>query len=259
MILLHVPTFSLAAYAQGDSFWHRLQPQVRLAVALLSVLGAVLLPEGAWNYWGLYAAVLAILVLLSQVSPVALLRRLAVELVFVGVLLLTILLSGRGTPLWTWGPLVIADGSLLTFASVLVRSALSLWVLNLLTLTTPAPSLLQALAGFGCPALLVRVLESMLRYVAVLVDELGSMQRAAQARSGARALLRWNILGNLLGALFLRTYGRGERTYLAMQARGFAGRFPETDARPWRPDEWLMTTATALFAVSTLALAWWPL
>ncbi|AGY60155.1 cobalt ECF transporter T component CbiQ [Gloeobacter kilaueensis] len=259
MIWLHVPTFSLAACAQGDSFWHRLQPGVRLACTLLWVLGVVLLPEASWTFWGVYAAGLLVLVLVSGISPGTLVRRLAVELLFVGVLLLTILFSGRGAVLVQWGPLTIAAASLTTFLSVLVRAVLSLWLLNVLTLTTPAPNLLQALAGFGCPPLLVRVIESMLRYVAVFLDELGSMQRAAQARAGTRRLLRWQTLGNVLGAMFLRTYGRGERTYLAMQARGFTGQFLEDPtAGRWRWQERLITAATASFVAISLSVSWWP-
>ncbi|TDA33351.1 MAG: cobalt ECF transporter T component CbiQ, partial [Hadesarchaea archaeon] len=32
------------------------------------------------------------------------------------------------------------------------------------------------------------------------------------------------ILGNMIGAAFLRSYERGERIYLAMRARGFEGK-----------------------------------
>ncbi len=256
-MILHVPTFSLAAYASQDSPWHRLQPRVRLILALLLVLGVTLIPNGAWVVWGLYAALMLTLLLVSQVSVLVILQRITVEFLFVSVLLLTILFGGRGEALYNLGPLVIADQSLVAFLSVMCKALLSLWMLNLLTLTTAAPNLLQALAGLGCPALLVRILESMLRYVAVLIDELGSMRRAAEARAKPLALLRWDTLGNLLGALFLRTYGRGERVYQAMQARGFKGEFPGLRDKPLNSGEWSAVVGTVLFVVGTVGTAWW--
>ncbi len=223
-MLLHVPTFSLAASAYLDSPWHRLDPRTRLLVSVLLVLGLAITPYTAWSSWLVYSLFLLGLVVVSQVSPLTMIKRLGVELLFVTVLLLSILLSGQGVALVTLGPWQITEDSLARFGGVLIRAALSLVSLNLLTLTTPAPRILQALEQLGFPKLLVGVLELMLRFVAVLVDELGSMKRAAQARR-AKALLGWQVAGSILGSLFLRTYGRGERVHLAMQARGFKGSF----------------------------------
>lgn len=257
MILLHVPTFSLAAAAQQDSPWHRLQPRARLLVALLVVLGIACLPRGLWNALAVYAGVLLVGLAVSRVPIQLLLGRLGVELAFVSVLFLTILFSGRGAPIVQWGPLTVASDSLRDCLDALAKAFLSLWALNLLTLTTAAPNLMQALAELRCPPLILRILESMLRYLAVLVDELGSMRRAAQARAGASTLLGWNTLGNILGALFLRTYGRGERVYLAMQARGFTGTFPGTAGRTLNLSESVLVGLVALSTLISLSLHWW--
>jgi cobalt/nickel transport system permease protein len=229
-MLLHVPTFSLAAAAYQDSPWHRLDVRTRLIAVLMVVLGIAVTPFTAWRVGAVYGAVLLVLVLISGVSPVTMAKRLGVELVFVAVLLLSILFSGRGVPLVQLGPGLISEESLTRFVGVLTKALLSLVSLNLLTLTTPAPRILQSLEQLRFPKVLVGVLELMLRFVTVLVDELGSMKRAAQARR-APALLGWRTAGSILGSLFLRTYGRAERVHLAMQARGFTGSF-NTSAVP---------------------------
>jgi len=247
-MLLHVPTFSLAAAAYQDSPWHRLDPRTRLLISLFLVVGLALTPYTAWAHWGIYALVLLGLVVVSQVSPVTMVKRLGVELLFVAVLLLSILLSGQGEPLVRVGPWLITEESLARFGGVLIRAMLSLVSLNLLTLTTPAPRILQALEQLRFPKILVGVLELMLRFVAVLVDELGSMKRAAQARR-AKTLLGWQVAGSILGALFLRTYGRGERVHLAMQARGFKGSFNTGQAPALKWVDGLTLIGVGLFVV----------
>ncbi|WP_287130315.1 cobalt ECF transporter T component CbiQ [Candidatus Cyanaurora vandensis] len=249
-MLLHVPTFSLAAAAYQDSPWHRLAPRARLGVSLILVLGVAVTPARL-ELWGIYALFLLLLIVVSQVSPVTMVKRLGVELVFVGVLLLSILWSGQGTPLVSLGVLQITQDSLARFGGVLAKALLSLVSLNLLTLTTPAPRILQALEQLRFPRLLVRVLELMLRFLAVLVDELGSMKRAAQARR-AGTLLGWGVAGNILGSLFLRTYGRGERVHLAMQARGFKGSFQSTGVPPLTVIDGLAVLGTVGFVVGVL-------
>jgi len=254
VIVLHVPTFSLAAAASFKSPWQSLAPRARLLAAVALVLAAVALPRGAWPYLAAHAGLTGALVLASRVPLGLLLGRLGVEFLFVGVLFASILFSGRGEPLVALGPLVIASVSLRDCLDALAKALLSLAVLNLLVLTTPAPTLLAALAELGCPRLLVAVLESMLRYLAVLVDELGSMQRAARARGSASALLDWATLGNILGALFLRTYGRGERVHQAMLARGFRGDFPPTERRALGVGEWLAVIVPCLLLIGACAL-----
>jgi len=73
----------------------------------------------------------------------------------------------------------------------------------------------------------------MYRYIGVLTNEFKAMHRAATARNFAPQNLynyqrrdrAWQrqVLGNMLGVLFIRTYDRGDRIYQAMLARGYQG------------------------------------
>jgi len=64
----------------------------------------------------------------------------------------------------------------------------------------------------------------MYRYSFVFIDETRRMQRAVASRN-YRARWLWNtpLLGSLIGALFVRSYSRGERVYMAMVSRGYDG------------------------------------
>jgi cobalt/nickel transport system permease protein len=67
----------------------------------------------------------------------------------------------------------------------------------------------------------------MYRYVFVIADEARRMRSALAARAfRPRHLGQVAALGRMVTALFLRSYERGERVYVAMLARGYAGTMP---------------------------------
>ena len=223
-MLLHVGAFHLDIDSKRATPWHTLAPHTRLLCALLIVFAIVLTANGHWWTWAIYGLALLGLVLLSRVTLLVLLKRVAVESVFISVVLLGTLFREGGRVLWAWGPLKITTVGLTILGSVTSKALLSLLVLNVLTLTTSIPALLNALLILRTPPLLVAILASMYRYINVLIGEFNAMQRAAASRN-LMGSNRWQrlVVGNMMGALFIRTYERGERVYQAMLARGYQG------------------------------------
>jgi cobalt/nickel transport system permease protein len=230
MLLLHIGAFKLDVDSKLSTPWHSLAPRTRVLCALLFVFATALTPNGHWRTWAAYGAGLAILVWLCRVTLSILLRRVAVESTFIGVVLLGTLFRGGGEVLWHWGWLQVTTEGLLVLGSVSLKAFLCLLMLNLLTLTTSIPALLHALVELRLPPLLVAVMASMYRYIAVLVDEFNTMQRAAASRNllGSNRHQRL-VLGNMIGSLFIRTYERGDRVHQAMLARGYTGLPPVTE------------------------------
>jgi len=134
---------------------------------------------------------------------------------------------------------------------VALKMLLSLTMVNILILTTPIPALLHAIATLRVPPLLVAIMASMYRYIAVLADEFQSMRRAALSRNlmNSRKTQRL-VIGNMVGSLFIRTYDRGERVHQAMLARGYTGLFPQAEIPKggWRD-------GVAITMVAALAIA----
>lgn len=224
MLLLHVGAFHLDINSKQTTLWHSLAPKTRVLCTLLIVFAIALTPDGRWWTWGIYGLGILGVVLLSRVTLPVLLQRIAVEFAFIGVVLLGTLFRDGGEVLWSWGVFKITTVGLTVLGSVTIKALLSLLMLNVLTLTTSIPALLNALASLRVPPLLVATLASMYRYISVLVSEFNAMRRAAASRnlSGSD---RWQrrVIGNMMGSLFIRTYERGERVYRAMQARGYQG------------------------------------
>ena len=68
----------------------------------------------------------------------------------------------------------------------------------------------------------------MYRYLFVLTAETGRMRAALVSRGyRPRHALHAGAMGRVATAMFLRTYGRGERVHLAMLARGYRGAMPQ--------------------------------
>lgn len=223
-MLLHVGAFHLDVDSKQATPWHKLAPRTRILCALLMVFAIVLTPDGHWWTWAIYGLAVVSLILTSRVTLPVLLKRVAVESVFISVVLLGTLFRDGGKVLWAWGPLKITTVGLTVLGSVTLKALLSLLILNILTLTTSIPALLNALLELKTPPLLVAILASMYRYINVLIGEFNAMRRAAASRNlmGSNRSSRL-VVGNMMGSLFIRTYERGERVYQAMLARGYQG------------------------------------
>lgn len=223
-MLLQIGAFHLDINSKQTTLWHLLAPRTRLLSTLLLVFAIALTPNGRWWTWGIYALGVLIVILLSRVTLPVLLKRIAVEFAFVGVVLLGTLFRDGGEVVWSWGVLKITTVGLTVLGSVTFKALLSLLMLNVLTLTTSIPALLNALVALRTPPLLVAILASMYRYINVLIEEFNAMRRAAVSRNlnGSNQWQR-KVIGNMMGSLFIRTYERGERVYQAMQARGYQG------------------------------------
>lgn len=224
MILLHLGAMHLVEAEKNQTLWHRLTPKSRLLCTLLLVFAIALTPNGRWLTWAVYAGAVGLIMLLSRVRLWVLFRRVAVEFVFIGVVLLGTLFRDGGHTLFRWGWIQITTEGLTVLGSVSLKAFLSLLILNTLILTTSVPALLHALTALKMPPLLVAILASMYRYITVLIDEFHSMQKAARSRNLMGNPKRQRIIvGNMFGSLFIRTYERGERVHQAMLARGYQG------------------------------------
>lgn len=224
MILLHIGALHLADAEQKQTAWHRLTPRSRVLCALLLVFAIALTPNGRWWTWAIYGSAIALIILASRVRLSVLFKRVAVESVFIGVVILGTLFRGGGHVLFQWGWIQITTEGLTVLGSVSLKAILSLLILNTLILTTSIPALLHALAALKMPPLLVAIIASMHRYISVLIDEFSSMQKAARSRNLMGHPKRQRlIIGNMFGSLFIRTLERGERVHQAMLARGYQG------------------------------------
>jgi cobalt/nickel transport system permease protein len=100
------------------------------------------------------------------------------------------------------------------------------------------------------PPLLVATLASMYRYISVLIAEFEAMRRAALSRNlmnNGRSIRL--VVGNTIGALFIRTYERGNCIHQAMLSRGYQGIPPMEKIAPGGKQDVVALTLTTLLAL----------
>jgi cobalt/nickel transport system permease protein len=107
------------------------------------------------------------------------------------------------------------------------------------------------------PRLMVEILSFMVRYLDVVADDLRRMRIARDSRAfSACGPRHWGVLASTAGALFVRSYERGERVHLAMLSRGYAGRLVVHGDRPGTRREWATASALLVFGIAVAVTAW---
>ncbi|MBD1932484.1 cobalt ECF transporter T component CbiQ [Trichocoleus sp. FACHB-69] len=249
-MLLHLGAVQFDVDSKKNTPWHSLAPRTRVLCTLLLVFAIALTPNGRWWTWAIYGLGVLTIIRLSRVTGTVLLKRIAVEFAFIGAVLLGTLFREGGEVIWSWGPLRITTVGLMVLGSVTLKALLSLIILNVLTLTTSIPALLNALVALRVPPLLVAILASMYRYIGVLIGEFNAMRRAAASRN-LMGSNRWQrlVIGNMMGSLFIRTYERGDRVYQAMLARGYQGLPPVEKMPPGGRNDMIALSLTIILAL----------
>ena len=224
-----------------DSPMHRADPRLKFLAIVATILAISLLPVGAFLALALMWGALTAASLLAALGPLRLSRGALIAAPFL-LAALPLIFTHPEQPLGSIGPFTVSGEGLRIFATVALKSWLSVQAALLLTFTTPFHDLVDALRDLRLPRILVAIIGFMYRYLAVLGDEGARMQRARAARSAGTARgsigFRARVTGQMVGTLFLRSYERSERIYAAMQARGFSGTFRHLAARPIPPAAW---------------------
>ncbi|CAN5832912.1 cobalt ECF transporter T component CbiQ [soil metagenome] len=240
-------------YVHGHSPVHRLAPEVKVAGAVAFVAAAAITPRYAVWAFGLQVACVVGAIAVAQLGPRFVLRRLTVIVPFVAfAMLIPFVASGdRVTVL----AVSLSREGLWGAWNVLSKSVIGASVSILLAGTTEVPRLLTGMSRLRVPATLTAIASFMVRYLEVIAGELGRMRTAMAARGYApRWLWQTRPVATAAGALFVRSYERGERVHAAMLARGYTGAMPDLGERRATPREWML--AAVLPAIAwTVALA----
>jgi cobalt/nickel transport system permease protein len=251
---------SFDRYLARASVVHRLDPRVKVVVALAFIAGVALLPDGAWAVYGAAVGLVLVAAVAARLSPWLVVRRSLVGLPFLLAAVTVLFIPGRIVVAGPWG-LDVSDAGLIRFGSIVGRSLISLSAAVLLTATTRFPDVLHALRHLRVPAVLVAIIAFMYRYLFVLVEEVERLLRARASRSarpvggGGGGSLGWRagVAGHMAGQLLLRSLDRSDRVYAAMQARGYRGELLTLAPHAMRAVDWL-ALGGGLVAVVVLQL-----
>jgi cobalt/nickel transport system permease protein len=214
-----------ALYVHEHSPVHRLPPEVKVAAAFVFVAAVAVTPREAVWAFAIHAAALAVVIHLSRVPVRFLLTRMVVVVPFLGVAVLLPFVA-VGDRVEVVGLSLAVEG-LWGAWNVVAKAGLGAATSLTLAATTEVPLLLRGLERLRVPAVLTQIAAFMVRYLEVVVGEV-QRQRIAMTARGYDPRWLWQVrpIAASAGALFIRSYERGERVHAAMLARGYAGAMP---------------------------------
>jgi cobalt/nickel transport system permease protein len=243
-------------YRHGDSLLHRLPAHVKVVALVAFALVVVATPRERLLAFAGYAVLLAAVVALAALPPGFVLKRMVVEVPFV-VFALVLPFVSTGPRVDLLGLSLSQDG-LLAGWNILAKGTLGVLAAIVLAATTDARALLLGLQRLRLPARMVEIAAFMVRYADVVVKDLQRMRIARESRGfEGRHLGHLKVVAQGAGALFIRSYERGERVHLAMLSRGYTGALPLLDRAPSGRAAWaaaaVLPAAAAVVAIGT----WW--
>jgi cobalt/nickel transport system permease protein len=241
-------------FVEAESAVHGLAPEAKLVALVGFVVAAALTPRTSVWALGVYAVAIWLVVFVSHVPVRVVLRRLAVIVPFV-IFAVLIPFIGGGEQTQVLGVSLSVDG-LWAMWNILAKASIGATASIVLSATTRVPDVLTGLTRLRVPRVLVAIIAFMMRYLDLLVRQLGRMRTSMTARChDPRWLWQVKPIASSAGALFVRSYERGERVHQAMLARGYTGTMPTLDRRPATAVDWSRAASLPLVAVVTLIVA----
>ena len=241
-------------HRSGTSLVHQADPRLKLIILITYIFSVVAIPE---KYLRSYLVLAVIPLTLSLLSGISLwhyfqkLSKLYPMIFFITFILPFI--PDKGTPVLSFGWIHLYQTGLNNFLMINIKSILIIFMSIVLTTTTDFNLLLKALEKLRIPGIVIILLAFMYRYIFLLIDEDERNFFAYQSRH-IRLSLRGKIksLAKQIAVIFLRTFERGERVYLAMEARAFTGKIFTMGQLHWGVKDTIILGVYLVFLVLPL-------
>jgi cobalt/nickel transport system permease protein len=232
---------------------HELPGHLKVVAALSFILVVVATPaKEPLAFFG-YFLVLISIATIAKLRLRTLAKRMLIEIPFVFFAIL-IPFATPGEKIEFLGLNLSPEGLWVAFG-ILAKSTLGVMVSIILSATTQSRELLTSFQKLKVPATLIQIAAFMFRYTAVVLDEMHRMKVARLSRGfEAKGVADWRILGQSIGALFIRSYERGERVHLAMLSRGYDGNLISAPLGKSSNAEKFRALIPALIAITILIL-----
>jgi cobalt/nickel transport system permease protein len=207
---------------------HDLPSHLKIIAAICFILVVVSTPVTQWFAFVAYFLWLFVVVKVAQIPFPTLFKRALIEIPFIFFAIL-MPFFGTGEQIQV-GPFELYREGLIAGAGIVVKGTLGVMTAIILSTSTTAREILRGLERLRLPALMVQIASFMLRYVNVVNDEMERMKVARESRGfAATGVSSWKVLATAAGALFIRSYERGERVHLSMLSRGYEGVLPHDE------------------------------
>lgn len=242
-------------YVHGHGVLHRMPAECKLVAVLAFVFTVVSTPREAFWAFAAFAVLLAVVAVVAGLSLGLVSRRLVIEVPFLAFAFL-LPIVGRGERVDVLG-IGLSHAGLWAAWNILAKGTLGVAATVIMASTTPIRDILHGLQRLRLPAVIVGICSFMIRYSDVVTGEMRRMRVARESRGhDPRWIWQARAVASSAGALFIRSYERGERVYLAMASRGYSGAMPVLDERRAARRDWVTAAMLPLAALVVASTAW---
>jgi cobalt/nickel transport system permease protein len=212
-------------FSEGDSTLHRLDPRVKIIVAILFSVIVALTNKYSLLTGGLLFAVGAVVV--ARLRAKEIISRLLVVNSFIFLLWLMLPFTFPGKNIYTLGSLNISQEGIKYALLITIKSnAIILAGIALLS-TSSIFNLVHALRHLHFPDKLTQLFFFTYRYTQTIHSEYIRLNNAIKIRGfkPRTNFHTYRTYAYLVGMMLVRSYDRSKRVYNAMLCRGFKGKF----------------------------------
>ncbi|WP_106850664.1 cobalt ECF transporter T component CbiQ [Blastococcus sp. Marseille-P5729] len=243
-----------AGYVPGGSWLHQAHAHHKVLASLILVISVVAVPAGVWWPYAVALGILLAAAATARLRALSVARRMLIEIPFV-LFALALPFFARGPRIEVLG-IAVSEPGLIAAGAMLCKATLGVLAGIVLASTTEPAEMIAGLRRLRLPSLLVQIASFMLRYLSVITDDLRRMRIARESRCYAGGGLgHARAVASSAGALFVRSYERGERVHLAMLSRGYTGEMPALGSRALTAAPLALVAGVAVVVAATTA-AW---
>ncbi|MEI6101279.1 MAG: energy-coupling factor transporter transmembrane component T [Eubacteriales bacterium] len=225
---------TLGQYYPGDSVIHRLDPRIKIILALALIV-IVFLIDTIWGFAAL-AVFIGIVVALAQVGAGSVIRSIRPLLfIIIFTFILNLFFYGGATVLFQWGSLKVTEEGILRAVLIVLRLMFLIFSTSLLTLTTSPMQLTDGMESLMKPLNKIKfpvhemsmMMSIALRFIPTLAEETDRIMKAQMARGAefdtGNILKKARNMVPLLVPLFVSAFKRADELALAMESRCYPG------------------------------------
>ncbi|MEG2574925.1 MAG: energy-coupling factor transporter transmembrane component T [Christensenella sp.] len=225
---------TLGQYFPGETLIHRLDPRIKILVALLFLI-TVFAVRTMWGFLALAVLFLAI-IMIAKIGAVTILRSIRPLLfIIIFTFILNVLFYNGETIYWQWGFLKISQEGIEKAVFIAIRLILLIIATSLLTLTTSPMQLTDGMERLLKPLKKIKfpvhemamMMSIAMRFIPTLVEETDRIMKAQTARGAefdsGNLLKKAKNMIPLLVPLFVSAFKRADELALAMESRCYHG------------------------------------
>ena len=247
-------------FAYQDSPIHRLDSRVKFIVVVVFTAVVLSLPRTSLTILTCYATGPFAILVLGQIPLRFVFKHILIVSPFVLILALSNVLYDRTAITIAFGPFSWQSTLGWVRCYVIVgKFTVTMMALIALVSTTRFSDLLTGLQKLHLPKVLIMQLGFLYRYIFILIDRAQHILRARQIRRlrslGARKEMK--VAAAMVGSLLVRSLETAENVGIAMEGRGFSGRWHSLSGHKAGRGNVLFAFVAAVFTFGLFFLARW--